>query len=551
MSSLARSSRQADANRVRGYGRRDIYRDQDKYEYYRESDRQYNKAGSARGGLKEEDLKRRAETRRNMKVNVWVWTRSVSPPPTEKKRGHDASQRRSKQSPKKLKEVGERGKKVDSEKNRRVKSRSRSRSDRSQDSEKSRRRRSNSRSSRVNKERGRKRRRARSCSTEDKHEELNADTKKIRRRKSRSKSTEGVGRKVHRQKSGSRSKIETRDMKSEEANVKRQKSSSCSIVEKTRGNGEKLKSEKVEQFTNIRNSSTDTTKKNVRRKDEIKDGDFARPKPRPPKNKRNKIPVKTGKCQEWSESSSSSSSSSSDSDSSSSSDSDRRKKRRKRKSRKRKKKRKRYSSSSSNSEDSTSSSDTDSRKKRKKRRQKKRRKTKVEEVLVPGPTLPAAKDDIEGDESDEEWEEVEDLQPAVKLRKDEDTSDEDTGPKLFEGRASLLNEKDYGVALQRGEALAIASYVQKGMRIPRRGEVGLTSEDITKYEDMGFVMSGSRHKRMNAIRIRKENQIYSAEEKRALSLLNMEERANKEVRIHAKLQNMLRNKALGPVDQQA
>ena len=29
-------------------------------------------------------------------------------------------------------------------------------------------------------------------------------------------------------------------------------------------------------------------------------------------------------------------------------------------------------------------------------------------------------------------------------------------------------------------------------------------------------MSGSRHKRMNAVRIRKENQIYSAEEKRAL-----------------------------------
>jgi len=38
------------------------------------------------------------------------------------------------------------------------------------------------------------------------------------------------------------------------------------------------------------------------------------------------------------------------------------------------------------------------------------------------------------------------------------------------------------------------------------------------------VMSGSRHKRMNAIRIRKENQIYSAEEQRALKELNMEEK---------------------------
>ena len=37
-------------------------------------------------------------------------------------------------------------------------------------------------------------------------------------------------------------------------------------------------------------------------------------------------------------------------------------------------------------------------------------------------------------------------------------------------------------------------------------------------------MSGSRHKRMNAVRIRKENQIYSAEEKRALQLFNHEEK---------------------------
>ena len=32
------------------------------------------------------------------------------------------------------------------------------------------------------------------------------------------------------------------------------------------------------------------------------------------------------------------------------------------------------------------------------------------------------------------------------------------------------------------------------------------------------VMSGSRHRRMNAVRIRKENQVYSAEEKRALAM---------------------------------
>jgi hypothetical protein len=46
-----------------------------------------------------------------------------------------------------------------------------------------------------------------------------------------------------------------------------------------------------------------------------------------------------------------------------------------------------------------------------------------------------------------------------------------------------------------------------------------------------YVMSGSRHKRMNAIRLRKENQVYTAEEKRALMLFNFEERQQKEAKI--------------------
>lgn len=38
-------------------------------------------------------------------------------------------------------------------------------------------------------------------------------------------------------------------------------------------------------------------------------------------------------------------------------------------------------------------------------------------------------------------------------------------------------------------------------------QVGLTADQITKFEELGYVMSGSRHARMNAIRIRKENQV--------------------------------------------
>ena len=68
----------------------------------------------------------------------------------------------------------------------------------------------------------------------------------------------------------------------------------------------------------------------------------------------------------------------------------------------------------------------------------------------------------------------------------------------------------------------MAAYVQSGKRIPRRGEVGLSSDQISKFEDLGYVMSGSRHSRMNAVRIRKENQIYSAEEKAALAMFNFE-----------------------------
>ena len=47
--------------------------------------------------------------------------------------------------------------------------------------------------------------------------------------------------------------------------------------------------------------------------------------------------------------------------------------------------------------------------------------------------------------------------------------------------------------MRPGEAVAIAAYVQEGKRIPRRGEIGLTSDQIETYEKVGFVMSGSRY----------------------------------------------------------
>ncbi|KAF5732778.1 NF-kappa-B-activating protein [Tripterygium wilfordii] len=97
----------------------------------------------------------------------------------------------------------------------------------------------------------------------------------------------------------------------------------------------------------------------------------------------------------------------------------------------------------------------------------------------------------------------------------------------------------YGGALRPGEGDAIAQYVQQGKRIPRRGEVGLSAEEIQKFETLGYVMSGSRHQRMNAIRIRKENQVYSAEDKRALAMFNYEEKAKREQKVMSDLQRLV------------
>ncbi|KAF1783543.1 NF-kappa-B-activating protein/UPF0396 [Phytophthora cactorum] len=98
---------------------------------------------------------------------------------------------------------------------------------------------------------------------------------------------------------------------------------------------------------------------------------------------------------------------------------------------------------------------------------------------------------------------------------------------------------NYGKALLPGEGAAIAQFVQKNMRIPRRGEVGWNGEEIENLENLGYVMSGSRHKRMNAVRIRKENQVYTAEEKRALALINFEEKQQRENTIMNDFKEML------------
>jgi len=128
------------------------------------------------------------------------------------------------------------------------------------------------------------------------------------------------------------------------------------------------------------------------------------------------------------------------------------------------------------------------------------------------------------------WEREDGARAVAPHGGDDDSGDEFVGPRPA-AAAKAADARSYGNALLPGEGEAIAGFVQAGQRIPRRGEVGLTSTEIEDFEKLGYVMSGSRHKRMNAIRIRKENQVYSAEEKRALAMLNSEEKLQREQRL--------------------
>lgn len=120
-------------------------------------------------------------------------------------------------------------------------------------------------------------------------------------------------------------------------------------------------------------------------------------------------------------------------------------------------------------------------------------------------------------------------------------SSDEVGPKLPSTGADgkPIDPRAYGGALLPGEGSAMASFVQDGKRIPRRGEIGLSSDQIEAYEKAGYVMSGSRHHRMNAVRMRKENQVISAEEKRSMLRLQAEEKAKKEREIVSQFKELV------------
>ncbi|XP_055699326.1 NKAP family protein CG6066 [Phlebotomus papatasi] len=181
----------------------------------------------------------------------------------------------------------------------------------------------------------------------------------------------------------------------------------------------------------------------------------------------------------------------------------------------------------------------------KEKKQKKKNKKKKSKKKKKRKKVESSSSSNESDSEDEEvWVEKTATSSREKVSMDKNDSDkEEVGPAIKS--SSSLTQKDFGHALLPGEGAAMAAYIAEGKRIPRRGEIGLTSEEIANFESVGYVMSGSRHRRMEAVRIRKENQIYSADEKRALAMFSKEERQKRENKILSQFREMVNSKIKG------
>ncbi|OQS07343.1 hypothetical protein THRCLA_00644 [Thraustotheca clavata] len=195
---------------------------------------------------------------------------------------------------------------------------------------------------------------------------------------------------------------------------------------------------------------------------------------------------------------------------------------------------------------SSESSEEEKRKKKKKKKSSSKKKKSLKKRRKRSPSTSSSDASSEEDNSRdlESSKEALEFQQAVQKRPVKvDDEDEIVGPMpLNDSEPSAKGKGGYGRDLLPGEGAAIAQYVQKNMRIPRRGEVGWSGQEIESLETAGYVMSGSRHARMNAVRIRKENQVYSAEEKRALAMINFEEKQQRENNVMAEFRNMLTEK---------
>ncbi|XP_028816631.1 NF-kappa-B-activating protein [Denticeps clupeoides] len=216
------------------------------------------------------------------------------------------------------------------------------------------------------------------------------------------------------------------------------------------------------------------------------------------------------------------------------SDSSSEEEKKKKKKKKSKKKRSRKRSEESESESDSEDEEVKKKKKKKKSKKKKSKKKKKTKRSRKDSSDSSSEQSVEDDLNGDIW--------VERTRLDDNT----VGPEAPLTHLSQDDKPlDFGHALLPGEGAAMAEYVKAGKRIPRRGEIGLTSDEIAEFEKSGFVMSGSRHRRMEAVRLRKENQIYSADEKRALASFNQEERRKRESKILSSFREMVYRKTKG------
>lgn len=110
----------------------------------------------------------------------------------------------------------------------------------------------------------------------------------------------------------------------------------------------------------------------------------------------------------------------------------------------------------------------------------------------------------------------------------EDSEEDSFGPEPFQLHSVGHDEHIVSMLKQQGffsgEAEGMVAYAREGKRIPRRGEIGLSAEDIDKLEKVGYVMSGNRNKRMNAVRLKKESQVINLEQDRKAALEKLEQK---------------------------
>lgn len=209
-----------------------------------------------------------------------------------------------------------------------------------------------------------------------------------------------------------------------------------------------------------------------------------------------------------------------------------------------KKKSKKKSSSSSKKKKKKSSSKKSKKRSKKSSKKRKKRGSSSEDTSSSDDPSSSSSSSSDSEDAEEVW-----VEKTAKMDLDKrsksgtsrnDDEEEEVGPVVKQTQG--LSHKDFGHALLPGEGAAMAAFIAEGKRIPRRGEIGLTSDEIANFEDVGYVMSGSRHRRMEAVRIRKENQLYSADEKRALAMFSKEERQKRENKILTQFREMVHSK---------